>query len=39
MSVLKAEEECLRSLQVLLLDPDFAETIDGWKAQGYRFAD
>ena len=33
MSVLKAEEECLGSLQVLLLDPNFAEMVDGWKAK------
>jgi signal transduction histidine kinase len=33
MSVLKAEEECLGSLQVLLLDPDFRpEMVDAWKA-------
>jgi hypothetical protein len=32
MSVLKAEEECLRSLQVLLLDSDFRpDMVDAWK--------
>jgi signal transduction histidine kinase len=33
MSVLKAEEECLRSLQILLLDPNFPEMVDSWKAK------
>lgn len=34
MTVLKAEEECLGSLQIALLDPAFrAETIDAWRSK------